>query len=77
MTTFYDIIYKIKAALEADPRVNTVSYGTIDLQALDKHTNYSLSHFNIVNTSYTSNMIEITINLLCMDILSKTILMTY
>ena len=70
MTTFYDIIYKIKAALEADPRVNTVSYGTIDLQALDKHTNYSLSHFNIVNTSYTSNMIEITINLLCMDILS-------
>jgi hypothetical protein len=70
MTTFYDIIYKIKAALDADPRVNTVSYGTLDLQALDKHNTYSLSHFNVTNTSFTSNMIEITINIMCMDILS-------
>ena len=68
---FYSITTKLRELLKADINVNTVTYGELDENALDKHTTYPLAHFNISNvTRGKANTYDI--QLLLMDILDQS-----
>lgn len=71
MTTFYDVLDKIKALLEADNDVNTVSYGRFDEIAMDKYTTYALSHFVVNDVTYQNGAALVSISLYAMDIVNQ------
>lgn len=72
MTGFYNVTKKIKDALNAEPFVNTVSFGSLDDVDLNKQTIFPLSHMIVNNCSVTSNTMTFNITILAMDIVDNS-----
>ena len=72
MTGFYNVTKKIKDALNAEPFVNTVSYGSLDDVDLDKQTIFPLSHIIVNNCNVASNTMTFNISILAMDIVDES-----
>ena len=72
MTGFYNVTKKIKDALNAEPFVNTVSYGSLDDIDVDKQTIFPLSHIIVNNCNVASNTMTFNISILAMDIVDES-----
>jgi len=68
MTQVYDLLDKLKDLLRANPNVFTVTFGDISEVDLNKTTMFPLSHVNISNVVFENNVINFTVQLLCLDI---------
>ena len=76
MTGFYDLTQKIKDTLQAEPFVNTVSYGSLDDVDLNKQTIFPLSHIIVNNCNVDSGVLTFNISVLAMDIVDESKLET-
>ena len=72
MTGIYDIIKTIKTHLREHPIVNTVTFGDISKVDLNKTTMFPLSHFLLQESTISSNVIQINLSFLFLDITSKS-----
>lgn len=72
MTGFYNVTKKLKDALNAEPFVNTVSYGSLDDVDLNKQTIFPLSHIIVNNCNVASNTMTFNISILAMDIVDES-----
>lgn len=68
MNGFYTIIDKLKAHLDADIFVNTVSEGDIFKVDLAKQTIFPLAHIMINTATFEGNVIRFNVSLIAMDI---------
>lgn len=68
MKGFYNLTKKLKEALDAEPFVNTVTFGSLDDIDLNKQTIFPLSHIIVNNTTITTNTLTFNVSLLSMDI---------
>ena len=71
---YYNLTQILKAALEEDDAVNTVTYGTFDGVDIAKQTIFPLSHFQVSTGTYSGGIWTMSIELACLDIVdfSKT-----
>ena len=76
MTGFYDLTQKIKDTLQAEPFVNTVTYGSLDDLDLNKQTIFPLSHIIVNNCNVDSGVLTFNISVLAMDIVDESKLET-
>ena len=67
----YDLINKIKEALQDEPFVNTVTDGDIFQVDLKKRTLFPLSHIMINNATHQGNVIQFNVTILMMDIINQ------
>ena len=72
MTAYYDILNTIKAQLEADVFVNTVTQGDIFDVDLSKQTIFPLSHIMVNSVNRESNILRFSVTVMCMDIVDKS-----
>ena len=72
MTAYYDILNTIKAQLEADVFVNTVTQGDIFDVDLTKQTIFPLSHVMVNSVNRESNTLRFSVTVMCMDIVDKS-----
>ena len=72
MTAYYDILNTIKAQLEADVFVNTVTQGDIFDVDLTKQTIFPLSHVMVNSVNRESNILRFSVTVMCMDIVDKS-----
>lgn len=72
MTGFYNVTKKLKDALNAEPFINTVSYGSLDDVDLNKQTIFPLSHIIVNNCNVASNTMTFNISILAMDIVDES-----
>ena len=72
MVGFYNLLDKIKAELQSNPFVNTVTYGDISDIDLSKKTIFPLSHFIVNSFAYNGNVVDMSVSLLCMDIVDES-----
>jgi hypothetical protein len=68
MRAVYQILDKIKDKLRTSPNIQTVSFGNIMEVDLNKTTLYPLAHIGMGDVSLQDHKIEVTINLLLLDI---------
>lgn len=68
MKGFYNVTKQIKEALEAEPFVNTVTFGSIDDVDLNKTTIFPLSHVIVNNTTVGTKTLTFNISILSMDV---------
>ena len=68
MKGFYQVTDKLKALLNAEPFVNTVTYGSIDDVDLDKQSIFPLSHIIVNNALVGTKTTTFNISVLAMDI---------
>ena len=68
MKGFYQVTDKIKTLLNAEPFVNTVSFGSIDDVDLDKQGIFPLSHIIVNNAVVGTRTTTFNISILAMDI---------
>jgi len=68
MKGFYNVTKQIKEALETEPFVNTVTFGSIDDVDLNKTTIFPLSHVIVNNTTVGTKTLTFNISILSMDI---------
>ena len=68
MKGFYNITNKIKTLLDAEPFVNTVTFGSIDDVDLDKQSIFPLSHVIVNNAVVGTKTTNFSISILAMDI---------
>ena len=76
MTGFYNVTDKLKTALEAEPFVNTVTYGSLDDVDLNKQTIFPLSHIIVNNCNVAENILTFNISVLAMDVVDESKLAT-
>ena len=67
----YDLINKIKEALQDEPFVNTITDGDIFQVDLGKRTLFPLSHIMINNATHQGNVIQFNVTILLMDIINQ------
>lgn len=67
----YDLINKIKEALQEEPFVNTVTEGDIFQVDLDKRTLFPLSHIMVNSATHLGNVIQFNVTILMMDIINQ------
>ncbi len=72
MKGFYNITDKIKDALNAEPFVNTVTYGSLDDVDLNKQTIFPLSHLIVNNCTVGTNTLTFNISILSMDVVDES-----
>lgn len=72
MTGFYNVTDKIKDTLNAEPFVNTVTYGSLDDIDLNKQTIFPLSHLIVNNCNVANNTLTFNISVLAMDIVDES-----
>jgi hypothetical protein len=72
MTGFYTLLDKLKTELKSIPFVNTVTYGDISDIDLSKKTIFPLSHFIVNSFSYNNSVVNMSLSLLCMDIVEES-----
>jgi hypothetical protein len=72
MTGFYNVTQKIKDSLNAEPFVNTVSYGSLDDVDLNKQTIFPLSHIIVNNCNVSENVLVFNISIMAMDIVDES-----
>ena len=68
MKGFYEVTEKLKTLLNAEPFVNTVTYGSIDDVDLDKQSIFPLSHIIVNNAVVGTKTTTFSISILAMDI---------
>ncbi len=68
MKGFYQVTDKLKTLLNAEPFVNTVTYGSIDDVDLDKQSIFPLSHIIVNNAVVGTKTTTFSISILAMDI---------
>ena len=68
MKGFYNVTKQIKEALEAEPFVNKVTFGSIDDVDLNKTTIFPLSHVIVNNTTVGTKTLTFNISILSMDV---------
>ena len=68
MKGFYQVTDKLKTLLNAEPFVNTVTYGSIDDVDLDKQSIFPLSHIIVNNALVGTKTTTFNISVLAMDI---------
>ena len=68
MKGFYNVTDKIKTLLEAEPFVNTVTFGSIDDVDLDKQSVFPLSHVIVNNAVVGTKTTSFSISILSMDL---------
>ena len=68
MKGFYQVTDKLKTLLNAEPFVNTVTYGSIDDVDLDKQSIFPLSHIIVNNAVVGTKTTTFSISVLAMDI---------
>jgi len=68
MREFYNVTQKIKDALEAEPFVNSVTFGDIFQVDLNKQTIYPLAHTIVNNASIAEETITLNMSVILMDI---------
>ncbi len=68
MRAVYQILDKIKDKLRTSPNIQTVSFGDIMEVDLNKTTLYPLAHVGMGDVSLQDHKIEVTINLLLLDV---------
>ena len=68
MKGFYEVTDKLKTLLNAEPFVNTVTYGSIDDVDLDKQSIFPLSHIIVNNAVVGTKTTTFSISILAMDI---------
>ena len=76
MTGFYNVTDKLKTALEAEPFVNTVTYGSLEDVDLNKQTIFPLSHIIVNNCNVAENILTFNISVLAMDVVDESKLAT-
>lgn len=59
---------KIKDALQAEPFINTVTFGSLNDVDLDKQTIFPLAHMTINSSNIATNIIQFNMSILVMDI---------
>ena len=72
MTGFYNVTKKLKDALQAEPFVNTVSFGSLDDVDLNKQTIFPLSHMIVNSCDVTTNTMTFNISIIAMDIVDES-----
>jgi len=72
MKEFYNVTQKIKTALEAEPFINTVTFGDIFEIDLDKQTIYPLAHMIVNNASIAEETITLNMSVILMDIVDAS-----
>ena len=72
MTAYYNILETIKAELEKDSFVTTVSQGDIYDIDLNKQTLFPLSHISINQVSKEGGTLRFSVVLFCMDVVDKS-----
>ena len=68
MQGFYNVTNRIKTQLEADPFVNTITYGDIFRVDLNKLTIFPLSHLIVNNATLENNVWRFSLTVLSMDV---------
>jgi len=68
MKGFYSVTDKIKTLLNAEPFVNTVTFGSIDDVDLDKQSIFPLSHVIVNNAVVGTKTTSFSISILAMDL---------
>ena len=68
MRGFYSVTDKIKTLLNAEPFVNTVTFGSIDDVDLDKQSIFPLSHVIVNNAVVGTKTTTFSISILAMDL---------
>jgi len=66
--SYYNILTKIKAELDADPFTNTTTEGDLASVDLSKQTIFPLTHIIVNNATFRENVIQYNISILAMDI---------
>jgi len=72
MNTYFKVIDDIKAAVVAEPFINTVTQGDITDIDLNKITLFPLCHIQVSNATVQPNVITIQFNILLMDIVDHS-----
>ena len=72
MRTFYKVVDQLETELQANPFVNTVSYGDIFDIDLKKQSLYPISHFIVNSATHQGSIWVLNISLLCMDLPEST-----
>ena len=72
MKGFYNVTDKIKTLLEAEPFVNTVTFGSIDDVDLDKQSIFPLSHVIVNNAVVGTKTTSFSISILAMDLVDMS-----
>lgn len=68
MKQVYDTTTKIKDQLQAEPFINTVTFGSLNDVDLDKQSIFPLSHLTINSTNVATNVFRFNMSILVMDI---------
>lgn len=68
MKQVYDTTTKIKDQLQAEPFINTVSFGSLNDVDLDKQSIFPLGHLTINSTNVATNVFRFNMSILVMDI---------
>jgi len=68
MKGFYNLTNKLKETLQAEPFVNTVTFGSLDEVDLSKLTIFPLAHVIINNTTINTSTLTCNVSILAMDI---------
>tara|TARA_R110002020_G_scaffold63139_2_gene168523 strand:+ start:503 stop:997 length:495 start_codon:yes stop_codon:yes gene_type:complete len=72
MTTFYDILDKIKTYLQGNTNVNSVTFGDIFEVDLSKQTIFPLSHIMVNGCTFQDHVVQFNMQIICMDIVNET-----
>lgn len=72
MRQVYTVIEKLNDKLKANGITNTVTFGDILEVDLDKTTIYPLSHISMGDVTFSDNLVTVTIQLFCLDIVDKS-----
>ena len=69
---YYEMVDRLKETLEANPLINTVSYGDIYDAANDKTTLFPLAHFTVNSTELTERTYIFNMTLFVADLVDQT-----
>lgn len=70
MTSYYQATEKIKAILEANPLINTITFGNIFEVDLDKQSVFPLAHINVGTATFEGPTIQLGISVAILDVVS-------
>ena len=71
MTSFYDILDKLKTYLQGNTNVNTVTFGDIFEVDLAKQTIFPLSHIIVNSCTFQDHVVQFNLQIICMDIVNE------
>ena len=72
MTSFYDILDKLKTYLQGNTNVNSVTFGDIFEVYLAKQTICPLSDIIVNSCSFQDHVVVFNLQVICMDIVNET-----